>query len=59
VKQHSSALRLTLAGVDGVSGRRPSAGQEYLADRKATIAGGTTQVLKNILAERVLGLPKE
>jgi alkylation response protein AidB-like acyl-CoA dehydrogenase len=59
VKQRSSALRLTLADVEGVSGRRPSAGQEYLADRKTTIAGGTTQVLKNILAERVLGLPKE
>jgi alkylation response protein AidB-like acyl-CoA dehydrogenase len=58
-KQRSSALRLSLAGVDGVSGCRPSPACEYLADRKATIAGGTTQVLKNILAERVLGLPKE
>ncbi len=31
---------------------------ELLRSRGNTIEGGTTEVLKNIVAERVLGLPK-
>ena len=31
---------------------------ELLRARGNTIAGGTTEVLKNIVAERVLGLPR-
>jgi alkylation response protein AidB-like acyl-CoA dehydrogenase len=33
-------------------------GREYLLSRAATMAVGTTEVMRNILAERVLGLPK-
>jgi alkylation response protein AidB-like acyl-CoA dehydrogenase len=32
--------------------------QRFLQSRSATIAAGTTEVMKNLLAERVLGLPK-
>jgi alkylation response protein AidB-like acyl-CoA dehydrogenase len=32
--------------------------QRFLRSRSATIAAGTTEVMKNVLAERVLGLPK-
>jgi hypothetical protein len=33
-------------------------GRDRVAMRSYTIAGGTTQVNKNIIAQRVLGLPR-
>jgi alkylation response protein AidB-like acyl-CoA dehydrogenase len=32
--------------------------RQYLYDRSMTIAGGTTEVQKNIVAQRILGLPR-
>lgn len=34
-------------------------GREYLAARAYTIGGGTTEVLRNVIAERLLGLPRD
>jgi alkylation response protein AidB-like acyl-CoA dehydrogenase len=31
----------------------------FLRSRSATIAGGTTEVMKNLIGERNLGLPRE
>lgn len=43
-------------GMDGLSGQW---GKQLTAACSLTIAGGTTEVNKNIIAERVLGLPRE
>jgi alkylation response protein AidB-like acyl-CoA dehydrogenase len=32
--------------------------KQYLYDRSMTIAGGTTEVQRNIVAQRILGLPR-
>jgi alkylation response protein AidB-like acyl-CoA dehydrogenase len=43
-------------GVDGTQARRANA---YLLNRSMTIAGGTTEIGKNVIAERILGLPRD
>lgn len=57
--QRQGESHLFALGFDGVlaaPGRR--AQHDYLLSRSATIAGGTTEIMKNILAERVLGMPR-
>ena len=48
---------LRLQGSDGLLGGDPAVFR-FLSSRSSTIAAGTTEVMKNLLAERVLGLPK-
>jgi hypothetical protein len=50
-----------LLGADGAARDGRSAGPvyEFLLTRCLSIAGGTTQILLNVAAERVLGLPRE
>ena len=43
-------------GMDALSGGWAT---NLLGSRSLTIAGGTTEVNRNIIGERVLGLPKE
>ena len=49
---------LGLPAVDGVQATGTWA-WDLLSSRSLTVAGGTTEVNKNIIGERVLGLPKE
>jgi alkylation response protein AidB-like acyl-CoA dehydrogenase len=45
-------------GIDLEAPRATSAVRAFFTNRALTIAGGTTEVLKNLTAERVLGLPR-
>jgi len=58
VSQQLDSTCLAIAGLDGVTGGAPGAAQDYLSGRATTIAAGTTEIVKNIIAERVLGLPR-
>jgi alkylation response protein AidB-like acyl-CoA dehydrogenase len=72
LNQEISGLEVELAGAEGLlygdwtMRRRESAdffgrdpGYRYLRARGNSIEGGTSEVLRNIIAERVLGLPAE
>ncbi len=55
--QHLTQLAADLLGTEALLASRPWS-YELLRARGNTIEGGTTEILKNIVAERVLGLPK-
>lgn len=59
LSQTLNATRMNLLGVASIAGDDRAAEVSYLTARASTIAGGTTQVMKNILAERVLQMPRE
>ncbi|WP_443612933.1 acyl-CoA dehydrogenase family protein [Actinomadura madurae] len=72
LNQEVSGLELELLGEDGLryddwTMRRPtevdftrrSPGYRYLRAKGNSIEGGTSEILRNIIAERVLGLPGE
>jgi len=54
-EQHVAEVAAAVLGPDATSGRW---GTDRVGVRSHTIAGGTTQVNKNIIAQRVLGLPR-
>nr|BFE64492.1 acyl-CoA dehydrogenase family protein [Dactylosporangium thailandense] len=72
LNQEISSLELDLLGEEGLRHdewtlRRPTqvdfagraAGYRYLRAKGNSIEGGTSEILRNIVAERVLGLPQE
>ncbi|MEU3710233.1 acyl-CoA dehydrogenase [Streptomyces catenulae] len=60
-QQKSAELALELLGPDGALDEGPGARalHGFLMSRCLTIAGGTTQVQLNVVAERLLGLPRD
>jgi alkylation response protein AidB-like acyl-CoA dehydrogenase len=60
-RQSVAETALTLCGPDGAAadGAAADAVHEFLLTRCLSIAGGTTQILLSMVAERVLGLPRE
>jgi alkylation response protein AidB-like acyl-CoA dehydrogenase len=57
VNQSLTELAVDILGEDGAAWDSPWT-YRFLRARANSIEGGTTEILKNIIAERVLGLPK-
>jgi 3-oxochol-4-en-24-oyl-CoA dehydrogenase len=57
--QRVTELALRLAGLAAVTGDEERVAFEYLFDRCLSIAGGTSEITRNVIAERILGLPRD
>jgi alkylation response protein AidB-like acyl-CoA dehydrogenase len=57
VEQEVGAAALELAGSDAVTDGDDVALKIYLYSRAQSVMGGTSQIQKNIIAQRILGLP--
>jgi alkylation response protein AidB-like acyl-CoA dehydrogenase len=57
--QRVSELAIRVAGPAGIDGSEPQRASSYLYGRSMTIAGGTTEIGKNVIAERILGMPRD
>ncbi|MFO1536683.1 MAG: acyl-CoA dehydrogenase family protein [Actinomycetota bacterium] len=59
--QKITEVGLHLAGTEGAvaDGAAASWSRAFLFNRNLTIAGGTSEIQRNIIAERVLGLPRD
>ncbi|NKZ10620.1 acyl-CoA dehydrogenase [Mycolicibacterium septicum DSM 44393] len=57
--QHLTELGMDLVGTAGVTGETSKLTRAYLGNRAMTIAGGTSEITRNTIAERILGLPRD
>ncbi|UYP18831.1 acyl-CoA dehydrogenase [Rhodococcus sp. Z13] len=57
--QHVGELAMQIAGPAVLAGDEPVWSHYYLLARAMTIAGGTSEINRNVIAERLLGLPRE
>jgi hypothetical protein len=52
-------VALVLAGTAAVVALTPQLTRSYLGNRAMAIAGGTSEITRNTIAERILGLPRD
>jgi alkylation response protein AidB-like acyl-CoA dehydrogenase len=57
--QRVAELALRIARTAILTGGEPGVVHDYLFSRCLTIAGGTSEVVRNLIAERILGLPRD
>ena len=57
--QRVSELGMSIVGTAGASGAAGRVAHSYLFSRCLTIAGGTSEIVRNLIAERLLGLPRD
>jgi len=57
--QHLTELASELAGPALPTGGASEIAHDYLFARCLTIAGGTSEIMRNTIAERILGLPRD
>lgn len=59
ISQRVSEVAMQICGQAGVVDDDSAVAYDYLFRRAITIAGGTSEINRNVIAERVLGLPRE
>jgi alkylation response protein AidB-like acyl-CoA dehydrogenase len=57
--QRVAELALRIAGPAILTGAESTVLHDYLFSRCLTIAGGTSEIVRNLVAERILGLPRD